>query len=65
MNPYLEFVEGVRAGVETARGTTVSGKTEPIESAAKVLLFSPHPDDECIFGLLPLRLMREAGKLFV
>jgi LmbE family N-acetylglucosaminyl deacetylase len=26
-----------------------------------VLLFSPHPDDECITGLLPLRLMQEAG----
>ncbi len=27
----------------------------------KVLVFSPHPDDECIVGLLPLRLMSEAG----
>lgn len=26
-----------------------------------VLLFSPHPDDECIVGALPLRLMRESG----
>ena len=26
-----------------------------------VLLFSPHPDDECITGVLPLRMMREAG----
>jgi len=25
-----------------------------------VLLFSPHPDDECITGALPLRLMRQA-----
>lgn len=24
------------------------------------MLFSPHPDDEVITGLLPLRLMREA-----
>ena len=29
------------------------------------MLFSPHPDDECITGLLPLRLMREAGRRIV
>src|SRR5207249_11572429 len=29
-------------------------------SAPKVLIFSPHPDDECIIGALPLRLLREA-----
>ena len=27
--------------------------------APKVLVFSPHPDDECIIGGLPLRLLRE------
>ena len=27
--------------------------------APKVLIFSPHPDDECIAGALPLRLLRE------
>ena len=26
-----------------------------------VLVFAPHPDDECIIGLLPLRLMLEAN----
>ena len=31
------------------------------ENAPTVMLFSPHPDDECITGLLPLRLMREVG----
>ncbi len=30
------------------------------ESAPKVLIFSPHPDDECITGGLALRLLREA-----
>lgn len=29
--------------------------------APKVLIFSPHPDDEIIMGGLPLRLMRECG----
>ena len=28
--------------------------------APKALILSPHPDDECIIGALPLRLMREA-----
>jgi len=26
-----------------------------------VLIFSPHPDDECVVGALALRLLREAG----
>ncbi|MGP8217904.1 MAG: PIG-L deacetylase family protein, partial [Limisphaerales bacterium] len=29
-------------------------------NAPKVLVFSPHPDDECIVGGLALRLLREA-----
>ena len=29
--------------------------------APRALIFSPHPDDECIIGGLALRLMREAG----
>jgi LmbE family N-acetylglucosaminyl deacetylase len=61
MNPYLPFVESIQAGLKQAENIAVSGKTAPVESDQKVLLFSPHPDDECITGLLPLRLMREAG----
>ena len=30
------------------------------ENAPKVLIFSPHPDDECIVGGLALRLFRES-----
>ncbi|MBE9118791.1 PIG-L family deacetylase [Lusitaniella coriacea LEGE 07157] len=29
------------------------------DDAPKILLFSPHPDDECIVGGFPLRLLRE------
>ena len=61
MNPYLKFVEGIKAGIESAKGLSVSGVVEPKQSDQKILLFSPHPDDECITGLLPLRLMRELG----
>ena len=30
------------------------------DDAPKALIFSPHPDDECIVGGLALRLLREA-----
>jgi len=62
MNPYLEFVQSIETGIEKAKGLTVSGRRRPKKSGSKVLLFSPHPDDECIVGLLPLRLMRESGR---
>lgn len=61
MNPYVQFVEDIQDGIKKAQGLVASGTTEVVPSEHKVLLFSPHPDDECITGLLPLRLMREAG----
>lgn len=66
MNPYLKFVQEIEAGIAAARNLEVSGKVnEIVESESKVLLFSPHPDDECITGLLPLRLMKELGKQII
>ena len=65
MNPFLEFVQSIKTGIEKARDLTVSGSRQSIESDSKVLLFSPHPDDECITGLLPLRLMRETGRQII
>lgn len=66
MNPYLAYVESIQSGIEKAKGTpAVSGTTPLTESASKVLLFSPHPDDETIGGLLPLRLQREGGKQII
>jgi LmbE family N-acetylglucosaminyl deacetylase len=65
MNPYLDFIKNIQTNVDAAKGRSVSGKTNPVESDQKVLLFSPHPDDEIITGLLPLRLMREAGMQIV
>ena len=71
MNPYLEFVESIEAGIDKAKGlalaeyrTAEQGILND-EGRSTVLLFSPHPDDECITGLLPLRLMREAGKQII
>jgi LmbE family N-acetylglucosaminyl deacetylase len=60
-NPYLDFVEAFRNAPQLVQGASLSRKTPVVESERKVLLFSPHPDDEIITGLLPLRLMREAG----
>jgi len=66
MNPYIKYLQHVEDGWRAARQIPLGG----IESCAanrlpaeaqKGLLFSPHPDDECITGLLPLRLMRQAG----
>lgn len=66
MNPYLAYVESIKEGVEKATGAPiVSGITPVTESDSKVLLFSPHPDDETIGGLLSLRLQREGGKKII
>jgi LmbE family N-acetylglucosaminyl deacetylase len=66
MNPYKAFVEQIETHMKSARELPLGGmmkcpQAEIKADAQKVLLFSPHPDDECILGLLPLRLMREAG----
>src|SRR6476620_11588933 len=65
MNPYHQLVS------ERARFAR-EGKCYPLgkfprmprpdlaANAPKVLIFSPHPDDEVIIGGLALRLMREA-----
>jgi LmbE family N-acetylglucosaminyl deacetylase len=65
MNPYLDFVQGIETGFWQAKDLSASGKAPLTESNSKVLLFSPHPDDECITGLLPLRLMRETGRQII
>ena len=63
MNPFLNYVEGIRDGVTTARNLRIAPtKRDVTTSDANVMILSPHPDDECIIGALPLRLMREAGK---
>lgn len=58
-------MEGIRAGAHAAREVKFFGGTRPPAKGPAVLLFSPHPDDECITGLLPLRLMRECGHRIV
>ena len=63
-NPYLEMVSGYADLMQKGRQLPL-GHMPPLElppltpQAPNVLLFSPHPDDECIIGALPLRLRRE------
>ncbi|WP_051711232.1 PIG-L deacetylase family protein [Andreprevotia chitinilytica] len=68
-NPYIDLVKAHDALLQKKDAplfSTLDGLTRP--SAAKtaadapvVMIFAPHPDDECIIGALPLRLGREAG----
>lgn len=66
MNPYRELVasharlvcDGRRLPLGEAIGA--SARTFPLKGPT-VLIFSPHPDDECIIGGLPIRLQREQG----
>lgn len=59
MNPYLSFVQDIAENILNTRPVAITGKKHIIERDEKILLFSPHPDDECITGLLPLRLQME------
>ena len=59
---FLQYVQHIELAVNEARELTAIGTRAVDRSNSKVLLFSPHPDDECIFGLLPLRLQRESRK---
>jgi len=66
MNPYREYVsEFVRLFREGKTlplgGAPPLARPAPAPDAPRALIFSPHPDDECIVGGLALRLQREAG----
>lgn len=65
MTPYLELVEQTSRLRDSGRALPLGGfpscpRVEIPDSAPTVLLFSPHPDDECIVGGLALRLLRES-----
>ncbi|HXT40759.1 MAG TPA: PIG-L family deacetylase [Candidatus Angelobacter sp.] len=65
MNPYYHFVSEYACFAKEGR-TYPLGNFAPLPrpqiapDAPKVLIFSPHPDDEVIIGGLALRLLREA-----
>ena len=66
MNPYRQFVSAFARLIASGKslplgGITPSRKPKPAADAPVALIFSPHPDDECITGGFALRLMRESG----
>ncbi|QKJ65864.1 PIG-L family deacetylase [Deefgea piscis] len=68
-NPYLALVEAHNALLQKTDAPLFanldtlghSPKAALAADAPVVMIFAPHPDDECIIGALPLRLGREAG----
>src|SRR5437660_3353377 len=66
MNPYHRFVSALALLVQEGKRHPLGGfappqRPAPAAGAPRTLIFSPHPDDECIIGGIALRLMREAG----
>ena len=66
MNPYHRFVSELARLVREGKqlplgGFTPAPRPGPAPGAPRALIFSPHPDDECIIGGLALRLQRESG----
>lgn len=65
MNPYHSLVSEYARLLHDGKRAPFGG-FDPLErptldpDAPRALIFSPHPDDECIIGALPLRVMREA-----
>jgi LmbE family N-acetylglucosaminyl deacetylase len=65
VNPYQHFTAEHARLMKAGKSLPLGGfapaaKPKFRPGAPKVLIFSPHPDDECIIGALPLRLLREA-----
>jgi LmbE family N-acetylglucosaminyl deacetylase len=64
VNPFQKFVaESARvfqSGKKLPTGLKSKASHFATRSSPNVLIFSPHPDDECITGGLALRLLREA-----
>jgi LmbE family N-acetylglucosaminyl deacetylase len=66
MHPYQKFVSDYVQLATSGKSLPLGGfapqqVNQPLLGAPVVLIFSPHPDDECIIGGLALRLMRESG----
>lgn len=64
--PYHQLAQSIAETCQRGRDFPLGGfaalpRPELPADAPTVLILSPHPDDECIVGGLPLRLLREAG----
>jgi LmbE family N-acetylglucosaminyl deacetylase len=65
-NPYRDFAGRAAALIRETANLPLGGfaplpRPAVADDAPVVLIFSPHPDDECIIGGLAFRLLREAG----
>ncbi|MDP0928272.1 PIG-L family deacetylase [Paracoccus onubensis] len=65
-NPYRQYVSDFARLLAQGRDLPLGGfpamtGQAQAEDAPTALIFAPHPDDECIIGGLPLRLLRELG----
>jgi LmbE family N-acetylglucosaminyl deacetylase len=65
-NPYWRLVSELERLAREGKQFPLGGfrplpRPEPAADAPRALIFSPHPDDECIIGGLALRLQREAA----
>ena len=66
MNPFQKFVSEHARLLQRGRKLPLGKlkqtvrRTTKSPGSPKILIFSPHPDDECITGGLALRLLREA-----
>jgi LmbE family N-acetylglucosaminyl deacetylase len=65
-NPYYNLVSEQARLLKEGKSYPLGGfapapRPDLASDAPKALIFSPHPDDECIIGGLALRLMREGG----
>ncbi|MGH6945312.1 MAG: PIG-L family deacetylase, partial [Geminicoccaceae bacterium] len=65
-NPYRAMTSTYARLLRDGAALPLGGLAPPerprlAANAPKALIFSPHPDDECIVGALPLRLRRELG----
>lgn len=58
---YAQLRQPVRTGVSPLAARPAPDGPGTTTQAPRVLVFAPHPDDECIVGALPLRLRQEAG----
>jgi LmbE family N-acetylglucosaminyl deacetylase len=66
MNPYHQFVYSFARLFAEGKSLPLGGilsrhQSASPQNASVALIFSPHPDDECIIGGLALRLLRETG----
>jgi N-acetylglucosamine malate deacetylase 1 len=66
MTPYHDYVSALARLVRQGKSLPLGGFPRPDRpvagaNAPTALIFSPHPDDECIIGALAMRLQREGS----